>query len=274
MIDGKTQIYGLIGDPVEHSLSPLIQNSLAEMHGKNMVYLPMRVLEEDLEGAICGAHKLHINGLNVTAPHKEKVMKYLSEIDQTAKEIGAVNTLLWTEDGYKGFNTDIYGLERAFESDGFEVSGKDIILIGAGGAARAVGVLLARLKASHIYILNRTKANANELSRRIIELYPYTEITVLGLDEFRNIPDFMTKKFNVIQASSVGLEKRDEAPILDDEFYNHVAKGYDLIYNPLETLFMRKVKANEGEAYNGMHMLLSQALGSFEIWHNGVGNEE
>jgi len=273
MIDGRTQIYGLIGDPVEHSLSPLIHNSIADMFKENFVYVPLGVKEGDLEDALKGAYAFGFKGMNVTAPHKENIFKLLSDVDPLAKQIGAVNTLLWTKDGYKGFNTDIIGLEKAFLSDGFDVTGEDIIMLGAGGASKAVGILLARKKAKCIYILNRTKETAAKLKDRILEFYPDANIVVLGLDEYNLIPDFFDKKFNVVQATSVGLGDKSKAPIEDDAFYEHVNIGYELIYNPLKTRFMSKVIEKGGKAFNGLHMLLNQAVGSYEIWHEGGKSE-
>ncbi|MBR4994220.1 MAG: shikimate dehydrogenase [Lachnospiraceae bacterium] len=267
MLDGRTRIYGLIGDPVEHSLSPLIHNSMAEMFKENFVYVPLPVKKEDLGDAIKGAYAFHFDGMNVTVPHKQAVMEYICDIDEVAKQIGAVNTLLWTEDGYKGYNTDIIGLEKSFRTDGFKVEGEEIIMLGAGGASRAVGILLARMNAKCIYILNRTKETAETLAKDIVSFYPDAVIEVLGLDEYNKIPGFFDRKFNVVQATSVGLSDVSKAPIYNDEFYEHVNIGYDLIYNPLETLFMKKTREKGGTAFNGLHMLLSQAVASYEIWH-------
>lgn len=272
-MDGHTRVYGLIGDPVEHSLSPLIHNSIAELFKENFVYVPLPVKKENLGEAIKGAYAFHFGGMNVTVPHKQAVMDYICDIDEVAAQIGAVNTLLWTKDGYKGFNTDIIGLEKSFASDGFDVTGEDIIMIGAGGASRAVGILLARMNAKCIYILNRTIETAEKLKADIVKYYPDAKIEVLGLDEYGRIPGFYQKKYNVVQATSVGLSDDTKAPIYDDDFYEHVNFGYDLIYSPLETLFMKKVREKGGKAVNGLHMLLSQAIASYEIWREGLKDE-
>lgn len=273
MPDGKTLVYGIIGDPVDHSLSPLIHNSIAEMFNQNFAYMPFPVKTENLEEAVKGAWSLGIRGLNVTAPHKENVIKYLCEVEETAGMIGAVNTLLWTPEGYKGFNTDIYGLDKAFANDGFDITGGDVILLGAGGASKAVGILFAKKKAGCIYILNRTIASGEALKARINGFFPEAKIEVLGLNEYDRIPNFFEKKFNVVQATSVGLNDPEKAPIYEEEFYKHVNVGYDINYNPLESLFMKKVREQGGTAFNGLHMLLSQAVGSYEIWQKGSLDE-
>lgn len=141
MIDGKTRTLGLLGDPVEHTMSPLIHNTLSEKLGLNNVYVPFHTKAENLEAAVKGAYALNILGLNVTVPHKNEVMQYLSELDEGGQAIGAVNTLVRTENGYKGYNTDMMGLLREVRSYGVELDGQDVIILGAGGAAKAVAYM-------------------------------------------------------------------------------------------------------------------------------------
>ena len=134
-IDGHTKIVAVIGNPIEHTLSPLIHNQLAKEYGHNLVYVPFRV-EEDVEGAIRGAHAMQFAGLNVTVPHKTEVLRYVKEVDEFAIRIGAVNTLVPVEGGFKAYNTDIPGLYRGMISDGVQILDEEIIILGAGGAAR------------------------------------------------------------------------------------------------------------------------------------------
>ena len=164
MIDGKTRTLGLLGDPVEHTMSPLIHNTLSEKLGLNNVYVPFHTKAENLEAAVKGAYALNILGLNVTVPHKNEVMQYLSELDEGGQAIGAVNTLVRTENGYKGYNTDMMGLLREVRSYGVELDGQDVIILGAGGAAKAVAYMCVSNGAGHVYILNRTVAKAQALS--------------------------------------------------------------------------------------------------------------
>ena len=136
-MDGKTKICGIIANPVEHSMSPLLQNHYAKRTGVNLAYVPYKVKEENLQSAVEGAYALNILGLNVTVPHKQTVMKYLKDIDETAADIGAVNTLVRMEGGYKGYNTDVPGLLRSIQEEGIVIKDRACILIGAGGAGKA-----------------------------------------------------------------------------------------------------------------------------------------
>ena len=152
--DGCTRVCGLIGNPVKHTLSPLIHNTLAHMLGIDLVYVPFEVKEENVGDAIRGAKALDIFGLNVTIPHKSAVIPYLEEIDPLAKGIGAVNTLVRTENGgFKGYNTDMTGLYHAMTDEDVVLEGKKIIILGAGGVARPAAFLCGSKGASELYIL-------------------------------------------------------------------------------------------------------------------------
>lgn len=265
-IDGHTKTCGLIGNPVEHTKSPLIHNGLSELTGTNVVYVPFRVeREEDLESAIKGAHALNILGMNVTVPYKEKVIPYLTGTDELAATIGAVNTLVRTQDGYVGYNTDMPGLYRAMQSDGIRIDGEEIILIGAGGVARAVAFMLAK-KASHIYILNRTVEKADAIAGEVNAYAGALVASAHPITEYALLPD---KKYLAIQATNVGMHPDTErSPIMEEAFYDKVHTGYDLIYNPEETLFMKKVTAHGGKAFNGLKMLLYQGIIACELWND------
>ena len=143
-MDGKTKICGIIANPVEHSMSPLLQNHYAKRTGVNLAYVPYKVKEENLQSAVEGAYALNILGLNVTVPHKQTVMKYLKDIDETAADIGAVNTLVRMEGGYKGYNTDVPGLLRSIQEEGIVIKDRACILIGAGGAGKAAAYMMAK----------------------------------------------------------------------------------------------------------------------------------
>ena len=165
-IDGLTRTIGLIGNPVEHTLSPVIHNNISEKMGISSVYVPFRVENEGLLQAVRGAYELNILGLNVTVPHKNAVMECLVDIDEAARNIGAVNTLVRDENnhGYKGYNTDYMGLERQIKEDGLELTGKTVVILGAGGAAKAVTYMCVKNGAAKIYILNRTVDKARQIA--------------------------------------------------------------------------------------------------------------
>lgn len=264
-INGRTKTCGLIGNPVEHTLSPVIHNNLAELTGINMVYVPFKVENEVLSEAIKGAQALEIGGLNVTVPHKERVMPYLKEIDALAGKIGAVNTLVPCEGGYKGYNTDMPGLYRAMLSDGIRVDGENVILLGAGGVARAVAVMLAE-KVEKIYILNRTVEKAEAIAQEV-NGYADREVAVaMALSEYDKLP---AGKYLAVQATNIGMyPKTEEAVVEDKAFYEKIHTAYDLIYNPADTRFMQLVKEAGGSAFNGLKMLLYQGIIAYELWNN------
>ena len=170
-IKGTTRVCGLIGNPVGHSVSPAIHNNLAQLTGKDMVYTTFKVEKGDVASAVRGAYSLNILGLNVTVPHKSEVIDTLVDIDPLARAIGAVNTLVRTDKGYKGYNTDILGLERELIDEGVVLLGSRCVILGAGGAARAIAFLCAKSGAKEIYMLNRTKEKAYDIAKAVNDYF-------------------------------------------------------------------------------------------------------
>lgn len=264
MINGKTRTCGLIGCPVEHTKSPLIHNTLAEYMGIDLAYIPFCVQDGDLQDAIKGAKALNLLGLNVTVPYKSHVIPFLKDIDPLAKQIGAVNTLVRVDGGYKGYNTDMPGLYRAMVEDGIKIEGEQILLLGAGGVARAVALLMAQKKAKEIVILNRTIQKAKAICDEVSGFYPDVKLKALSLDEFDTLP---MEKYLAIQATNIGMyPKVDEAILEASNFYDRVHTGYDLVFNPEQTKFMKLVKDHGGKSYNGLKMLLYQGIIAYEYW--------
>ena len=273
MIDGKTRTCGLIGNPVEHTMSPAIQNFLADHTGQNLRYLPYLVEVEELENAVDGAFALNFLGLNVTVPYKSDVIPFLSDIDDLAAQIGAVNTLVRTEEGFKGYNTDMPGLCRAMQSDGASIRGEKVLVLGAGGVARAVALMLAREGAQEIRILNRTLSKAEEIAKEVNELEGRKIVIPMKTEDWRELPE--GEQYLVIQATKVGMFPLVEEVIISDEaFYKKVKFGYDLIYNPEDTKFMQLVREAGGKACNGFKMLLYQGIIAFELWTGEKISEE
>lgn len=272
IIDGYTRTCGLIGNPVEHTLSPLIHNTLAEKFSHNLVYVPFHVEEDGSLLAVKGAYALNVLGLNVTVPYKSQVMEGLAWIDELAVKIGAVNTLVRTESGFKGYNTDMPGLYRAMCSEGIQIEGQDIILLGAGGAARAVAFLCASKNASKVYMLNRSLEKAETVAFEVNEKTGKEVIYPMAIADYNKLPD---KSFLAIQATSVGLYPNvDKAVIEDEEFYRKIHTGYDLIYKPANTRFMQMVKKQGGRAFHGLKMLLYQGIIAYELWNDVSVSEE
>lgn len=277
-LNGKTRTCGLLGNPVEHTLSPLIHNSLAEMKDINMVYVPFLVDIPEIATAVKGAYALNLLGMNATVPFKSDVIPYLMEVDELASDIGAVNTLVRTDGGYKGYNTDMSGLYRAMQSENIILEQADIIILGAGGAARAVAYMCANYGAEHITILNRTlpkaQAIATEINESMKKKGRWVEdcMEAMPLHAYTELPD---RRYIVIQSTSVGLHPHiDDVVIEDKKFYEKVSIGFDLIYKPAETKFMKLVKEAGGEAYNGLKMLLYQGVIAFELWNDVKVTEE
>ncbi|MCR5626367.1 MAG: shikimate dehydrogenase [Lachnospiraceae bacterium] len=265
MVNGSTKVLGLIGNPVAHTFSPAIHNTIASVMGINSIYEAFKV-EESLDKAVTGAYYLGIEGMNVTVPHKKAVMGSLKEASDMALKIGAVNTLKRIDGGYKGFNTDSYGFERELMENGISVTGRDVIMLGAGGAANAVYHTLVKLGADHIYLLNRSVEKAREV------FGGFSDVSILTLGDYKSVPD---GKYVCVQCTSVGLGKdSDKAAIEDEAFYELIEDGVDLIYNPKETLFMKKVTSHGGRAFNGLDMLLYQAVKSYEIFMDVIVSDE
>lgn len=271
-INGKTRTCGLIGYPVEHTLSPVIHNTLAGLGGHDLVYVPFPVEPGRIQDAVRGADALQILGLNVTVPYKSEVISCLQEIDTLARNIGAVNTLVRMPGGYKGYNTDMEGLYRAMTSEGIRIEGEQIVLLGAGGAARAVAHLCALKGADRVYLLNRTLEKAKQVAEEVDRAAGREVICPMALREYDRIPE---GRYLAIQGTSVGLAPHDdEAVISDRAFYEKIHTGFDLIYNPWETRFMRLVRACGGRAYNGLKMLLYQGIIAYELWNDIHVTEE
>ena len=265
-INGKTRICGLIGNPVEHTMSPVIHNTLAKELGINMGYVPFLV-EKSLQDAIRGAHALNLLGLNVTVPYKSDVMESLADCDELAKKIGAVNTLVRVDNGFKGYNTDMTGLYRAMTSYGISIEGEYVILLGAGGAARAVAFLCVYYGAKKVYILNRSVQKAESVAKEVNSVMNKECLVAMGLEEYDRLPE---EKMLCIQATSVGLSPKEQDVVIENEdFYKRIHTGYDLIYRPTNTRFMQLVKEQGGQAFHGLKMLLYQGVEAFELW-NGV----
>lgn len=268
MISAKGKVCGLIANPVGHSLSPLMQNFYGEKTGVDFVYVPFKVLEDDVEAAVKGAYALNVTGLNVTVPHKQRVMPYLLEIDGDAQAIGAVNTLVRMDGGYKGYNTDAAGLLRAMSEEGITIRDQDCILIGAGGAAKAAAYVLAREGAAVVYILNRNRERAEILAAEINTRFGRQVMIAMALTDYGKLPK---SSYLALQTTSVGMHPHvDHAPIEDPAFYEQIHTGMDIIYTPMETKFMQYVNRAGGKTLNGLTMLLYQGIAAFEQWNPSV----
>lgn len=260
-IENNQIICGVIGDPIKHSLSPVIHHALAKQTKQNLIYLPFWVESSYLEEAIKGAHALNIKGLNVTMPHKQKVMQYVETLDDMAKKVGAVNTLVRTKTGYRGYNTDAMGLRMALAYNELDYTNKNIAIIGSGGAAYA-SVVSVMDQAKSIHVFNRTKANA-QLLKEHFQAYSKVPIYVYSEEEDPKIDiDY------VIQTTGVGMGQWvNQLPKCTETVLKTAQIAIDLIYSPAETAFLKKAKEKNCRILNGFDMLFYQAVLAYELMH-------
>jgi shikimate dehydrogenase len=254
--------YCIIGDPISHSLSPGMQNAAFSALGLNCTYISFRVPAPELKESVDSLRAINVAGFNVTIPHKVAVTKYLDELDVTAKKAGAVNTVNNIEGILKGYNTDIAGFIEPLRRRKFDFGGTTatILLLGAGGAARAIIAALSEEKtAGRVVIENRDQAKAKELARTGGDLGLRCETIALE-DAIKVSPDAGL----IINATSIGLDN-EPSPIDSD----HIKKGsvvYDIVYRPVVTDLLEQAKFAEAHVVYGYEMLLEQGAKAFEIW--------
>ena len=260
-IKGSTSVVGLIGDPVEHSFSPPMHNAAFKELNMDYVYVPFNVKDANLESAIKGADSLNIKGFNVTIPHKINVMKYLKELDPIAELIGAVNTIDFRN--LKGYNTDGIGCIRAIE----EVTGikdKNVVLAGAGGAARAIAFYLAKGNVSSLNILNRNENKAKNLSKDVEDSKLLDDVNYGSIND---IDKYLKDADILIDTTPIGMDPNvNDKPIATADMFHEDLVVNDIVYNPNETVLLKEaIKANAKVVY-GIKMLLYQGVESFKIW--------
>ncbi len=262
-ITGKTRICGIIGDPVEHSMSPVMHNAAFEMLGLNYVYLPFHVRKEGLRTAINGMRALSITGLNVTIPHKMAVIPFLDKLDLLAGRMGAVNTIANENGELTGYNTDAPGFVQALRAQGVEPDGKRIVILGAGGAAKGISFILAGAGA-RLVILNRTFHRAKELASQIAQDCQQ-KIEAMTLNE-ANLKRAFDGADILVNTTSIGMTPHvDRTPVAGNLLDSRLVVS-DIVYNPLETRLLREAKAAGARTIHGLDMLVWQGALAFEKW--------
>ncbi|WP_303294933.1 shikimate dehydrogenase [Methanobrevibacter woesei] len=261
MIKGSTKVVGLIGEPVEHSFSPPMHNEAFKTLGLDYVYVPFNVSPNNLKSAIEGANSLNIQGLNVTIPHKINVINYLNELDPIAELIGAVNTIDFKN--LKGYNTDGIGCIRAIE-EVTKIKDKNIVVAGAGGAARAIVFYLAKYGAEEVNILNRNLKKAENLAN---DLLASNLISNVNSSDISEISKFISDADILIDTTPIGMHPNvSDEPIVKAADIHEELVVNDIVYNPNETVLLKEaIKANAKVVY-GIKMLLYQGAESFKIW--------
>ena len=265
MISGRTKICGLIGDPVEHTLSPVMHNAAFKDKRLDYLYLPFRVKKERLGQAIDGLRALNIRGVNVTIPHKVDVIPYLNELDPLAEKIGAVNTILNDDGILKGYNTDATGFLTVLLKRGIRPEGRRVVILGAGGASRAISFILAE-KGSSLVILNRQLEFdwAVQLASRLWQAFQI-EAQALELNE-TNLKAALSQADILVNATSVGMSpNKDETPV-PDRLLKPELVVFDIVYNPIKTRLLKEAEAVGAQTINGLEMLVEQGALAFEMW--------
>ncbi len=244
--------YLVIGNPISHSLSPKLQNYWLKQHNINAIYDKLKLEEKEIEGIIQDIRKQKIAGCNVTVPFKKKVIPFLDKLSIQAEQTQSVNTIIFEKGNLIGHNTDIVGFDKAIKSLNFNMKGKKILILGAGGVVPSIVFALKKMDVSEITISNRTKQKAENL--KIL----FKNLNIL---EWGNLLDFDA----IINATSLGLN--NEKINLD---FSKVGKNklfYDVIYNPAETNFLKEGKQFGNTSENGAKMFVYQALEAFKLWH-------
>jgi shikimate dehydrogenase len=262
-ISGRTWVCGVIGDPIEHTISPAIHNAAFQKMELDFIYVPFRVKREELAQAIQGMRALNIRGLNVTLPHKVAVIPYLDELDPLAERIGAVNTIVNEDGALKGYNTDASGFLRALETEKIKIEGKNIVIIGAGGASRAIAFILVD-RGANLTILNRHPESARELAGWILETFRKKTVA-LELNEI-NLNDTLDKADMMINATSVGMVPDAEATPVPSRLLRPGLDVFDIIYNPLRTRLLVDAEKMKARTIGGIEMLVQQGAAAFELW--------
>lgn len=257
-VDGNTKLLGLMGYPVEHTYSPQMHNYLSERYGLNYVYMALNTPPNLLKDAVYGLRALGFSGVNVTAPHKIEIMTYLDEIDEAARLYGSVNTVKNQDGKLIGYNADADGFYMSLLTEGVDVVGKDLLILGAGGASRPICVKFSKLGAKSITVLNRTQSRAEELAEFIKENCGYHIMTRREHSRYDV----------VINTTSAGMEPDiNSCPIEDFSFIDQDTAVADMIYNPPETVFLRRAKEHGARiTINGLGMLIYQGIIAYEIF--------
>jgi shikimate dehydrogenase len=262
-ICGKTQTFGVIGDPIEHTLSPAMQNAAFSTLKLGASFLAFHVKSENVGDAIRGMRALSISGLNVTMPHKKAVIPFLDEMDESSRFLESVNTIQNHNGKLRGFSTDGVGAHRALEENGVTVKDKKLVLLGGGGAARAIAYTVAR-EVGELVLLNRTPQKTAVLTEALNSKF-HTKIVSVPLTS-ESIRDSLKGADILVNATSVGMyPNHAQSPVKAECLSSNLAV-MDIIYHPVKTKLAKAAKSSGCKVISGVEMLLFQGAASFEIW--------
>ena len=262
--NGKTRVMGLLGNPVSQTKSPFIHNTLCREYGINAIYLPFEVTQDNLGTAVAGLRALDCLGFNVTVPYKQEIIKYVDRVDDEALEMGAVNTVKNEGGCLIGYNTDADGFLKDLSNNlTLNISGKRIMVLGAGGTSRAICLKLAKSGISHLTIANRTIQKAGQIAA-LVEQYAATSI-VSPTDKL--FSELLHSSDVIINTTPVGMSTTGGGMPFDYPFvFSPNQMIYDVIYNPEFTQLLKSAKNAGCKVCNGLGMLINQAVLAFQIW--------
>ena len=259
MVQGTTQIYGVIGDPISHSLSPSLHNPAFAALGIDAVYVTFRVSPSSLEDALRGLLALNVQGINVTVPHKSEVFQYVDEVTDTARRIGAINTLRNDSGHWIGENTDATGFIRSLEPLGLSLPGSSVGMLGAGGAAKGVAVGLLEAGVSRLFITNRSYDRATVLAELLKASFGQQSVSAVSLEELEK------KELNLlVNTTTVGSEGHSSPAKLNR--FDKLGAVTDIIYRPSRTPLLLEAEKLGLPNLNGGGMLLYQGISAFSFW--------
>lgn len=264
LIKGTTKILGVIGDPIEHSLSPLMHNAAIEALGVDYVYLPIPVKVADLSTAIAGFKAIGLLGFSVTIPHKQTILSFLSEVSDVAKIVGAVNTVWRTDNGWHGTNTDVEGFIAPLQGYNRDWSQVTPLILGCGGAARAVVVGLSGLGCTDINVVGRDLQKLSQFQQSLSNVS-----LSINISAWEQIDDLVPQAELVVNTTPIGMYPNVEQCPIEEAVMEKLQPGaiaYDLIYTPNPTQFLKLAKQQKAIAIDGLEMLVQQGVAAFKIW--------
>ena len=262
-INARTKVLCVIGHPIEHSMSPYMHNAALKDLYLDYIYLAFDIPPKDLEKAVLGFKKHDMKGINVTIPHKETIMQYLDQIDPLAEKIGAVNTVKNVNGNLIGKNTDAFGAKKALIDAGCNIKGKNVLILGAGGAARAISFALSE-EINEIFICNRTEKRAFKLAK---ELKDKMKIPAKGKDfSEETLKSLLNDVDILINTTPIGMHPDVNISPISKELLTEHLFVYDIIYNPLQTQFLKDASEIGCKILNGIDMFVNQGALAFEWW--------
>ena len=265
LITGTTKLLGVIGDPIEHSLSPVMHNAAIASLGVDYVYVAIPVKTADLSIAIAGFNAIGLQGFSITIPHKQAILSFLTEVSSVAKVVGAVNTVWRTDAGWSGTNTDVEGFIAPLQAYNRDWSQTMPLILGHGGAARAVVVGLTQLGCTEIHIVGRDVQRLSQFQQSWLDALPIT----INVHRWEQLPELMPQADLVVNTTPVGMYPNVEQSPIDNAAMQQLRVGaiaYDLIYTPNPTQFLQQAQQQGAIAIDGLEMLVQQGAAALKIW--------